>query len=73
LKDLISKCGFIPGSTKQNIDISYKLTLHLKILMVTISPSFSGTADFECPVSLSDIEPFLSGLGINVNDLIGLL
>ncbi|KZS91048.1 hypothetical protein SISNIDRAFT_517681, partial [Sistotremastrum niveocremeum HHB9708] len=56
LSDLVNKCGLIPGSSKSNIEIAYKLTLHIKVIVATISPSFSGNADFECPLSLDQVE-----------------
>ncbi|KZT37991.1 hypothetical protein SISSUDRAFT_1005376 [Sistotremastrum suecicum HHB10207 ss-3] len=71
LSDLVNKCGLIPGSSKSNIEIAYKLTLHIKVIVATISPSFSGNADFECPLSLDQVEPFLNGLGINIPGLTG--
>ncbi|CAE6436798.1 unnamed protein product [Rhizoctonia solani] len=63
IQDIAVKCGFI-GNSKSDIPVNYSLTLKLKIAGVAISPSFSGSASFGCPLKASDI----SGLGI---DLIG--
>ncbi|KAG8695953.1 hypothetical protein FRC09_008831 [Ceratobasidium sp. 395] len=65
IKDIAVKCGFI-GNTKSDIPVNYKLTLKLKVLGLTISPSFSGSASFSCPLQASDI----SGLGIDLSGLL---
>ncbi|KAF8610520.1 hypothetical protein BDV93DRAFT_483817 [Ceratobasidium sp. AG-I] len=66
IKDIAVKCGFI-GNSKSDIPVNYQLTLKLKILGVTISPSFSGSASFSCPLKASDI----SGIGIDLSGLLG--
>ncbi|KAK4705342.1 hypothetical protein P7C70_g853, partial [Phenoliferia sp. Uapishka_3] len=38
-KDIVSKCGLL-GGTKEDLTIDYTVTLHLKLLSTTISPSF---------------------------------
>ncbi|WWC95829.1 hypothetical protein V866_002696 [Kwoniella sp. B9012] len=58
LKDLISKCG-ISGGTKQDITVDYDLYLKLKILGVTVSPTISNSASFECPITASDIQSII--------------
>nr|XP_019043544.1 hypothetical protein I302_08123 [Kwoniella bestiolae CBS 10118]OCF22474.1 hypothetical protein I302_08123 [Kwoniella bestiolae CBS 10118] len=55
LKDLISKCG-ISGGAKKDITVDYDLYLKLKILGVTVSPTISNSASFECPITASDIQ-----------------
>ncbi|KAG9102817.1 hypothetical protein FRC06_001006 [Ceratobasidium sp. 370] len=65
IKDIAVKCGFI-GNTKSDIPVNYQLTLKLKVLGLTISPSFSGSASFSCPLQASDI----SGLGIDLSGLL---
>ncbi|QRW00193.1 glycoside hydrolase family 28 protein [Ceratobasidium sp. AG-Ba] len=65
IKDIAVKCGFI-GNTKSDIPVNYQLTLKLKVLGLTISPSFSGSASFSCPLQASDI----SGLGIDMSGLL---
>lgn len=69
LEDLLSKCG-ITG-TKENIDIDYKITLGIKFLFITVSPSFSNSFSFECPVDESDLASLLSGSGISISSLTG--
>lgn len=66
IQDIAVKCGFI-GNSKSDIPVNYKLTLKLKILGLTISPSFSGSASFSCPLQASDI----AGLGIDLSGLLG--
>ncbi|PAV24018.1 hypothetical protein PNOK_0108600 [Pyrrhoderma noxium] len=69
LEDLLSKCG-ITG-TKENIDIDYKITLGIRILFITVSPSFSNSFSFECPVDSNDLSSLLSGSGISISSLTG--
>ncbi|KAF8798184.1 hypothetical protein BYT27DRAFT_7124302 [Phlegmacium glaucopus] len=60
ISDLATKCGAL-GGTKSNLDISYKITLGIRILLVTISPVISNQFNFPCPISASDIDKFLGG------------
>jgi len=67
--DLVTKCGIKAGSTKSPLTIKYDLKLALRILAITVSPSFSGTADFDCPVTRADLlalggEALLQSLGV---------
>ncbi|OCF34489.1 hypothetical protein I317_04917 [Kwoniella heveanensis CBS 569] len=68
LNDLIKKCGILGGST-QDITVDYDLYLKLKILGVTVSPTISNSASFECPITASDIESIV-GSG-SLSDLVG--
>ncbi|KAG8900493.1 hypothetical protein FRB99_006021 [Tulasnella sp. 403] len=70
IKDLVDKCGIKPGSAKQQLTVKYDLTLALRIVVVTIRPSFSGTANFDCPVTKADLmqlggADLLKSLGID--------
>jgi hypothetical protein len=49
LADLATKCGVIPGSTKSDLTINYKIDLALSILGVTVRPSVSNSFKFACP------------------------
>ncbi|KIO26264.1 hypothetical protein M407DRAFT_243815 [Tulasnella calospora MUT 4182] len=67
--DLVNKCGIKPGTTKSKLTVKYQLKLALRIVAITISPSFSGTADFDCPVTRDDLLSFggdalLKSLGV---------
>ncbi|KLO11885.1 hypothetical protein SCHPADRAFT_449867 [Schizopora paradoxa] len=64
LDDILSRCG-ITGQ-KRDLDINYKITLGVKVLFVTISPSFSSSFSFECPITASDIADLLNGAGVTV-------
>lgn len=59
LADIASRCGFL-GSPKSPIKISFDIMLRLKILAITISPTFSSSNTFTCPLKQSD---FTSVLG----------
>jgi len=58
--DLATKCG-VNGGTKTNINVNYKITLGIRILLFTISPVISNQFNFPCPLKASDISKFLGG------------
>ncbi|WRT69696.1 uncharacterized protein IL334_006686 [Kwoniella shivajii] len=58
LKSQSSKCG-ISGGAVSDITVDYDLYLKLKILGVTVSPTISNSASFECPITASDIESII--------------
>ncbi|KAF8485601.1 hypothetical protein JB92DRAFT_1538974 [Gautieria morchelliformis] len=62
ITDIVTKCGFIPGSAKQKLSIGYTLKLSIQVLAVTIAPPISGTASFDCPFTLSEIEPLIGSI-----------
>jgi len=64
LLDLATKCGILGTAT--DITVNYKITLGIKIIFVTISPTISNTFTFPCPLTKSDISGLLSGAGISV-------
>ncbi|KAF9013996.1 hypothetical protein BDQ17DRAFT_1396083 [Cyathus striatus] len=62
LVDIGTKCGVI-GSSKSDITVNYKITLGLKILFVTISPTVQNTVSFACPIDDSEIQALKALLG----------
>ncbi|GAA5888040.1 hypothetical protein JCM6882_000259 [Rhodosporidiobolus microsporus] len=64
LKDIATKCGFL-GSTKSQLTVNYKVKTKVKVIAVTIEPSFSSSAKFDCPLSESDITGFLGSDGLS--------
>ncbi|PPQ63094.1 hypothetical protein CVT24_005949 [Panaeolus cyanescens] len=58
--DLATKCGF-NGGQKSNINVKYKLTLGIRIIIVTISPVITNSFSFLCPLEPSDIGKFING------------
>jgi len=62
--DLASKCG-VSGGTKSNLNINYKISLGIRILMAVISPVISNTFNFPCPITASEISQILNGLHIS--------
>lgn len=50
--------------------MDYTLTLALKVVAIKISPSFSSSTSFSCPLTEDDIA---SALGTDVSSLAGLL
>lgn len=63
--DLATKCGVL-GNTKSNLDISYQITLGIRILMVTIYPVIQNDFSFACPLSGSDLSKFLGKFGKSI-------
>ncbi|WVQ74987.1 hypothetical protein IAR50_004595 [Cryptococcus sp. DSM 104548] len=64
LNDLISKCGIL-GTTTEDITVDYDLNLNLKILGLTVNPTISNSASFECPITESDIEDIIGSSGLS--------
>ncbi|ODO00840.1 hypothetical protein L198_03167 [Cryptococcus wingfieldii CBS 7118] len=64
LNDLISKCGIL-GTTTEDITVDYDLNLNLKILGLTVNPTISNSASFECPITESDIESIVGSSGLS--------
>jgi len=64
--DLASKCG-LTGGAKSNLNINYKITLGIRILMATISPTISNTFSFPCPITAAEIKQLLNGLNIGTS------
>lgn len=60
LIDLANKCG-VNGGSKSNISVNYKITLGIRIVLVTISPVVANTFSFLCPISASELENMLKG------------
>lgn len=61
LMDIANRCGFT-GSPEQPISLKYSITLRIKILVFSISPSFDGQTSFKCPLQRDQLAPFLGGL-----------
>lgn len=53
LFDIAQKCGLTGGGEKQKLEIDYKLTLTIKILLITINPSFNRKAMIDCPIKVN--------------------
>ncbi|BGP38020.1 hypothetical protein JCM10450v2_001953 [Rhodotorula kratochvilovae] len=60
LQDIATKCGFL-GSAQSQLTVNYKVKAKVKIIAVSIAPSFSSSTSFDCPLSESDISGFLGG------------
>ncbi|GAA5835254.1 hypothetical protein JCM9279_004486 [Rhodotorula babjevae] len=60
LTDIATRCGFL-GSNKRQLTVNYKVKVHVKIIAISIAPSFSSSTSFDCPLSESDISGFLGG------------
>ncbi|KAG8835795.1 hypothetical protein FS842_006266 [Serendipita sp. 407] len=62
LMDIASRCG-VGGGTKKQLTVKYTITLQIKVLAFSISPSFNGQTSFDCPLTEAQLQPFLSGIG----------
>jgi hypothetical protein len=54
LMDISDRCGFT-GNAKRQIRVKYDITLQIRILTFSISPSFSGQAGFDCPLTKDQV------------------
>ncbi|KAI0064578.1 hypothetical protein BV25DRAFT_1914282 [Artomyces pyxidatus] len=61
ISDLASKCL---ASPQQDLTVSYKLTVGVRVFLITVSPTINNSLKFACPVSASDIEGLLKNLGV---------
>jgi len=59
IADLLSKCG----SSGSDITVNYEITLGLRIVFFTVSPTISNSASFVCPLTSSEIGTLTSALG----------
>lgn len=48
LLDMAEKCGFVGDGARSDIKVNYDLTLQVKIVVFTISPTFSSSTSFAC-------------------------
>jgi len=64
VSDLATRCG-VTGGKKSNLNILYKISLGIRIIMITIHPVISNEFSFPCPISASDISKLLTGVGLN--------
>ncbi|GAA5978865.1 hypothetical protein JCM11641_003594 [Rhodosporidiobolus odoratus] len=71
LKDIATKCGFL-GSTATQLTVNYKVKTKVKVIAITVEPSFSSSASFDCPLDQSDITDFLGSEGLSSLGLSGL-
>lgn len=73
LRDIAGRCGFLQdGSTaRSDLTVNYRIVLKLKVAAISVSPSFSSSASFACPLSESDISGLLSSNGINLGGALG--
>jgi LEA14-like dessication related protein len=59
IADLETKCG-IGGGPVSDITVNYDITLALRVLFFTVSPTISNSASFQCPLTASDIPSLTS-------------
>ena len=45
---MAEKCGFVGDGARSDIKVNYDLTLQVKIVVFTISPTFSSSTSFAC-------------------------
>ncbi|PVG02779.1 hypothetical protein CPB86DRAFT_862212 [Serendipita vermifera] len=61
LMDISDRCGF-SGNARKKIEVKYTITLQIKIVTFSISPSFTGSTGFDCPLTQDQVEPFLRSI-----------
>jgi len=57
LNDLTSKCLANP---QKQLTVDYKIKVKVAVLFITVSPTISSSASFDCPVSASQISVRIS-------------
>lgn len=67
LADLAQRCGVLGG--KRNLSVSYRITLALRILLITVSPVIKNSLSFECPIDPTDLENLIKSAGTNLGSL----
>lgn len=55
VNDIADRCGFT-GNARRQIQVKYEITLQIKMIAFSISPSFSGSTGFDCPLTQAQIE-----------------
>ncbi|GAA5871667.1 hypothetical protein JCM3774_003012 [Rhodotorula dairenensis] len=64
LQDIAQRCGFLGGTATQ-LKVNYKVKTEVRVIAVSISPTFSSSASFDCPLTESDITGFLGSSGLS--------
>lgn len=62
ISTIATKCLSNP---QQQLTVSYKITLGLRILFITIHPTISNNLSFDCPISADEIQSVLKNMGIS--------
>ena len=52
LEDLLTKCA----GSQQDLTITYKLTVGVKVFFITVSPTISNPISFPCPIPQSTLQ-----------------
>ncbi|GAB5587822.1 hypothetical protein Unana1_02722 [Umbelopsis nana] len=61
LSDIATKCGLL-GGQKKPLTVNYKLQLAVKVLFVTVHPTVSSSASFDCPIQNGQLPELPSGV-----------
>ncbi|KAF8643883.1 hypothetical protein AX16_008899 [Volvariella volvacea WC 439] len=72
ISDMAQRCGLVNGQ-RRDVDVDYRITLGLRILFITISPTVSNRFSFGCPLDPDELRRFLEGAGIDPSTFSGLL
>jgi len=68
ITDIASKCL---GSPPSDLTINYKITVGVRVLMVTIAPTISNSLSFACPIDPTTLQGLIKSLGLSLSDLTG--
>jgi hypothetical protein len=61
LSDIATKCGLL-GGQKQPLTVNYKIQLAVKVLFITVHPTVSSSASFDCPIQNGQLPELPSGV-----------
>jgi len=67
--DLARRCGLVGPAT--DLDVKYKITLGIRILFITISPSVSNSFTFPCPLPPDQLQGLMQTAGIDLGTIAG--
>jgi hypothetical protein len=51
LSDIATKCGLL-GGQKEQLTVNYQIRLAVKVLFVTVHPTVTSSASFDCPIQV---------------------
>lgn len=69
LVDLAKKCGVVPGVASSDVTLDYTAIVSVKVFLIPVKPTISGSTSFACPLSKENIGGLLQSAGINESDL----
>jgi len=64
LINMAQKCGLL-GESQEDLTVDYKITVDIKILVVSISPTISNSFSLSCPFNSDELESIIKQFGLS--------